>query len=51
MAQAIADIRERAQSARPRLDRVPPHDLQAEESLLGAMLLSRDAIAAAVELL
>jgi len=29
--------------------RVPPHDLDAEESLLGAMLLSRDAIAAAVE--
>ena len=29
--------------------RVPPHNLQAEESLLGAMLLSRDAIAAAVE--
>ena len=29
--------------------RVPPNDLQAEESLLGAMLLSRDAIAAAVE--
>jgi replicative DNA helicase len=29
--------------------RVPPHSLQAEESLLGAMLLSRDAIAAAVE--
>jgi replicative DNA helicase len=28
--------------------RVPPHNLQAEESLLGAMLLSRDAIAAAV---
>jgi len=28
---------------------VPPHDLQAEESLLGAMLLSRDAITAAVE--
>ncbi len=31
--------------------RVPPHDLQAEESLLGAMLLSRDAIAAATEIL
>lgn len=30
--------------------RVPPHDLSAEESLLGAMLLSRDAIAAAVEI-
>lgn len=29
--------------------RVPPHDLSAEESLLGAMLLSRDAIASAVE--
>ena len=31
--------------------RVPPHDLQAEESLVGAMLLSKDAIAAASELL
>ena len=30
--------------------RVPPHNLQAEESLLGAMLLSRDAIGLAVEL-
>ena len=29
--------------------RVPPHNLEAEESLLGAMLLSRDAITAAVE--
>ncbi|MGA2522149.1 MAG: replicative DNA helicase [Acidimicrobiales bacterium] len=29
--------------------RVPPHDLDAEESLLGAMLLSRDAIASALE--
>jgi replicative DNA helicase len=29
--------------------RVPPHNLQAEESLLGAMLLSRDAIAVASE--
>src|ERR1700712_3351778 len=31
--------------------RVPPSNLQAEESLLGAMLLSRDAIAAASEVL
>lgn len=31
--------------------RVPPHDLQAEESLLGAMLLSKDAIAVAAEVL
>src|SRR4051812_25848862 len=29
--------------------RVPPHNLEAEESLLGAMLLSREAIAAASE--
>src|SRR5438067_9386341 len=29
--------------------RVPPHNLEAEESLLGAMLLSKEAIAAAVE--
>ena len=28
--------------------RIPPHNLQAEESLLGAMLLSRDAIGLAV---
>src|ERR1700679_960961 len=30
--------------------RIPPHNLEAEESLLGAMLLSRDAIASAMEL-
>jgi replicative DNA helicase len=30
--------------------RVPPHNVAAEESLLGAMLLSRDATAAAVEI-
>jgi replicative DNA helicase len=29
--------------------RVPPHNLEAEESLLGAMMLSRDAITAAIE--
>ncbi len=50
MARAITDIRERPQAAAPRSERVPPQDLQAEESLLGAMLLSRDAISSAVEL-
>src|ERR1700722_11536982 len=30
--------------------RIPPHNIEAEESLLGAMLLSRDAIASAMEL-
>jgi replicative DNA helicase len=47
MAQSIDDARRRHQGAA--VARVPPHNLQAEESLLGAMLLSRDAIVAAVE--
>ena len=34
-----------------RLGKVPPHDLEAEEALLGAMLLNRDAIADAVNLI
>jgi replicative DNA helicase len=41
--QAIDSVRRRASG------RIPPHNLEAEESLLGAMLLSRDAITAAVE--
>ncbi|HLI01537.1 MAG TPA: replicative DNA helicase, partial [Acidimicrobiales bacterium] len=45
MVQSIEDARRRSQAA----SRVPPHNLVAEQSLLGAMLLSRDAIAAAVE--
>jgi replicative DNA helicase len=49
MPHAVTDIRERAALSRGRSERVPPHDLHAEESLLGAMLLSRDAISAAVE--
>ncbi|MGH8981494.1 MAG: replicative DNA helicase [Acidimicrobiales bacterium] len=32
-----------------RTHRLPPHDLDAEESLLGAMLLSSDAVVAAIE--
>ncbi len=47
MAQSIDDARRRHQGAAG--TRVPPHNLQAEESLLGAMLLSREAIASAVE--
>ena len=33
----------------PTVGRVPPHNLEAEESVLGAMLLSRDAIASAMQ--
>ncbi len=47
MVQSIEDARRR-QGGSPA--RVPPHDLQAEESLLGAMLLSRDAIVDAVDI-
>ncbi|MBV9042574.1 MAG: replicative DNA helicase, partial [Acidimicrobiia bacterium] len=46
MVQSIDDARRRQQ----RVGRIPPHNLEAEESLLGAMLLSGDAIAAAVNI-
>ena len=54
MAQSIEDARRRQPGASGHQHaasgaRVPPHNIQAEESLLGAMLLSRDAIVAAVE--
>jgi replicative DNA helicase len=59
MLQPIDDIRRRSRGTARRVEagpsgertgqRVPPHNLQAEESLLGAMLLSRDAIAAVTE--
>ena len=43
--QSIEDVRRRAGAP----GRIPPHNLEAEESLLGAMLLSRDAISVAAE--
>src|SRR5437763_8709194 len=45
----MADARPDVELGASRPSRVPPHNLQAEESLLGAMLLSKDAIASAVE--
>ncbi|MDQ6837945.1 MAG: replicative DNA helicase [Actinomycetota bacterium] len=48
MVQSLEDVRRRSRGGSGP-GRVPPHNLQAEQSLLGAMLLSRDAIAAAVE--
>jgi len=47
MVQSLDDTRRRQAASAG--GRVPPHNLEAEESLLGAMLLSRDAIVAAVE--
>ena len=50
MLQPLDDARRRVRSApEGATARVPPHNLEAEESLLGAMLLSRDAIAIALE--
>ncbi|HVA42386.1 MAG TPA: replicative DNA helicase [Acidimicrobiales bacterium] len=46
MVQSIEEARRRQASPSTR---TPPHDLQAEQSVLGAMLLSRDAIAVALE--
>jgi replicative DNA helicase len=49
MVQSIEDARRR-QSSTGTKPRVPPYNLEAEESVLGAMLLSRDAIVDAVEI-
>ncbi|MGH9282228.1 MAG: replicative DNA helicase, partial [Acidimicrobiales bacterium] len=48
MVRSLDDMR-RSQPPEPRGGRTVPHDLHAEESLLGAMLLNRDAIAEAVQ--
>src|SRR5947208_5509202 len=51
MVQSLDDARRRSSPTRPPGGgRVPPNNLEAEESLLGAMLLSRDAIVSAVEI-
>ena len=46
---ALAELQPRRERPSGDAGRVPPHNLEAEESLLGAMLLSRDAISAATE--
>lgn len=46
----LAPNQEYAVSANPPVDRVPPQNLEAEQSILGSMLLERDAIARVVEL-
>ena len=49
MVQAFEQSRPRPLRPAASTTRVPPHNLEAEESLLGAMLLSSDAAAAAME--
>ncbi len=46
---ALADDFSRPQATAPEYDRQPPQDVQAEQSVLGGMLLSKDAIADVVE--
>jgi replicative DNA helicase len=48
--QAIGDGGPRYHAS-PTSERVPPHNLEAEESVLGSMLISKDAIAEVVEVL
>jgi replicative DNA helicase len=50
MVQLFEDSRPRPLRPASSSPRVPPHDLEAEESLLGAMLLSSDAASAAMEI-
>ena len=50
MVQALDDSRPRPLRPAVGMPRIPPHNLEAEESLLGAMLLSNDATAAAIEI-
>jgi replicative DNA helicase len=51
MVQLLEDARRRQQATSPPASpgRLLPHNLEAEESLLGAMLLSRDAVAVGLE--
>ena len=48
---AVADDFSRPSATAPAYDRQPPQDIQAEQSVLGGMLLSKDAIADVVEAL
>ncbi|MFB7891994.1 replicative DNA helicase [Microbacterium sp. NPDC056044] len=48
---SIADISEERMGAPRDFERTPPHDLLAEQSALGGMLLSKDAVADVIETL
>ncbi|MDZ7734349.1 MAG: replicative DNA helicase [Acidimicrobiia bacterium] len=50
MSVSSLELHQQGTASSARGGRVPPHNLDAEASLLGAMLLSRDAIASAVEI-
>jgi replicative DNA helicase len=51
MSVSVADVVSMPGDGRVELDRTPPQDLEAEQSVLGGMLLSKDAIADVVEVI
>ena len=46
-----SEVSSPAASGPRRSQRVPPHNLSAEESLIGAMLMNKDAVADAIEII
>ncbi len=48
---SLAEVMPSYQEQAPRTDRMPPQDMEAEQCVLGAMLMSKDAIADVVEVL
>ena len=48
---AVVDDVSRPRPTAPEYDRQPPQDVAAEQSVLGGMLMSKDAIADVVEVL
>ena len=48
---SVAELPDRRDEPAPGYDRTPPQDVAAEQSVLGGMLLSKDAIADVVEVL
>ena len=47
----VGDAREQAGAGSREFDRTPPQAVEAEQSVLGAMMLSKDAIADVVEVI
>mgnify|MGYP003341323796 FL=1 len=48
---SLAEISDFGDRSTPEFDRTPPQDLIAEQSVLGGMLLSKDAIGEVVEII
>ena len=51
MSERVIELRAPSQAGPPEFERTPPQDVAAEQSVLGGMLLSKDAIADVIEVL